>query len=173
MSWMDVALFTRHAKAEPVLQLLIRAGFTPKIEEKSWLQALWFVPKRSAGFRLAVPADQFERTEKLLLDQDTDGGVLREAVRCPECKSLRVEFPQFARHSLMTNFLLGLAAELRLVERNFYCENCHYTWPPAGSRARRDPSHGAPYYFIEGIEQSSLHHPAPPSPPATDLPKAA
>jgi hypothetical protein len=51
---------------------------------------------------------------------------------------------------------MGLLAELRVLERDFYCEDCHYAWPKEGTRIRQDRPHLAPYYFIEGVEQSRL-----------------
>ena len=77
------------------------------------------------------------------------------AIRCPECKSLRVDFPQVAHHSLLTNLALGLSAEVGLVERDYYCQQCHFTWPKEGSEAGRVRRNMAPYYFIEGIDEST------------------
>jgi len=51
----------------------------------------------------------------------------------------------------MTNMAAGVAAELGLVEKDYYCQRCHYTWPKdRGVQARKRP-HMAPYYFIENI----------------------
>jgi hypothetical protein len=155
MSWMVVALFSRTAKAEPIAKRLTEAGFTTRIQGESWLHALWFVRKRSAGARVEVPSDQFERAQQCLLNFDATTGALAEAVRCPECHGLRVRYPQSAEHSMLTNLTLGTAAMLGVVEKHYYCEKCHYTWPRDGTQARRDRPHMAPYYFVEGIEQTT------------------
>lgn len=154
MSWMAVALFNNRENAEAGGRLLAGEGFNPRVRGEGWLQVFWFVSKRAAGVWLEVPADQLERAKQRLLDLNGDLGVLRKAVRCPECGSLRVDYPQFARHSLLTNLALGVAAEVGLVEKEFYCEKCHYTWPKDGHKPRRNRPHLAPYYFIEGIEQT-------------------
>jgi transposase-like protein len=104
--------------------------------------------------RLEVPSSQFEQAEQLLLDWDSTEGAMREAIRCPECKSLRVDYPQFTRKSLLTNLAVGLAAEVGVVEKQYYCQDCHFTWPREGTKPRRDRQHLAPYYFIEGVEQT-------------------
>ena len=148
---------------------LVQAGFKARIAEESWFQRLWFVRKAEAGVRVEVPADQRERAEKVLLDADAAEGILREAIRCPECKSLRLQYPQFARHSSLTNVMLGLASALGIVEKEYYCENCHFTWPKEGTRSRRDQPELAPYYFIKGVEQATL----PPRPKAEEGRKAA
>jgi len=154
MKKLPVALFPSLAKAEPIQQRLIAAGFPTEIRHDRWANAVWFVRKQNCGVHLDVPADQFERAEQFLLDCDCKEHWLHEAIRCPECGSLRAHYPQFARHSMLTNVALGVAAQFGLIEKDFYCEDCHFTWPREGTRASGVRSHQAPYYFIEGIEQS-------------------
>src|SRR5438552_17189247 len=159
MNRVVVAIFTDRAKAEPLQKRLAEAGIQAEIHDELRLEKLWFVSKPATGARLEVPAHQFERAEQLLLDWDAAEGALRDAIRCPECKSLRVDYPQFTRKSMLTNVVMGLAAELHLMEKEYYCQDCHFTWPKEGTKARRDRAHMAPYYFIEGIEQTRLAHP--------------
>lgn len=158
MNWTSVALFSERSKAEQIEQRLRQAGFTTCIAPEPPLARLWFVSKRSAYF-LEVPAEQFGRAEQFLLEVDRVEGSLAGSIRCPECRSLRVDYPQYARNSLLTNLAVGTAAELGVVEKTFYCEDCHFTWPREGTRPRRNPAHGAPYYFIEGIEQTAKEEP--------------
>ncbi len=164
METMPVALFGGRAKAEPVQQRLAQAGFAASIAVRPSLSALWFVHKQTACARVEVPADQFERAEQFLIDWDAAEGALIEAIRCPECHSLRVDYPQYAEHSLLTNLALGLMAQLRLIEKDYYCEDCHYTWPKEGTKARHNRPNLAPFYFIHGVEQSHAHsNPAQPA----------
>ncbi len=74
--------------------------------------------REAAGVRVEVSAGQFERAEELLRAWDTPPGTLADAVRCPECKSMLVGYPQFARNSVMTNMAAGLLAEVGLVEKD-------------------------------------------------------
>jgi predicted Zn-ribbon and HTH transcriptional regulator len=155
MNRIPIALFANRSEAEPIQQRLARAGVDAEIQDELMLQKLWFVSKAAAGARLAVAAEHFEQAEKLLLAWDLADGALKQAIRCPECKSFRVDYPQFARNSVMTNMAAGVAAELGLVEKDYYCQKCHYTWPKEpNARARKRP-HMAPYYFIEDIGNSA------------------
>jgi hypothetical protein len=86
----------------------------------------------------------------MLRDWDEAEG-LRDVIRCPECHSLRVDYPQFTRKSMIPNLALGLASSVGMVEKEFYCEDCHYTWPKEGGRPHHVRQHMAPHYFIEGI----------------------
>ena len=163
---MSIALFAERAKAEPVRERLRQAEIYSEIHEETRLGKFWFVSSRSAGARLEVPGNQFEAAEKLLGSWESSEGELLGVIRCPECRSLRVQYPQIARHSLLTNVTVGLASRLGLVELDFYCEHCHFTWPKAGERPRRTGLHSAPYYFIDGVEQTSRDYAASARPPA-------
>jgi hypothetical protein len=48
---------------------------------------------------------------------------------------------------------MGLAAKAHVMEPAYYCEDCHCIWPhdPVPNKPR---SHGAPYYFIEGVQHN-------------------
>jgi hypothetical protein len=154
MNRIPLALFSDRSKAAPVQQRLAEAGLDTNINDSPPLSRLWFVSRPKAGVRVEVSAAQFERAKQLLIDWDSTEGALRDAIRCPECQSLRVDYPQYAKHSLLTNLALGLLATLGLVEKDYYCEDCHYTWPKEGAWPRRDRPHLAPFYFIEGVEQT-------------------
>jgi|ERR1044071_1472591 hypothetical protein len=156
MNRIPLALFSSSAKAEPLKQRLQKEGIEAEIHEDLRLEKLWFVSKGSAGARLDAPAQDFERAYQLLLDWDRSEDALRDAIRCPECKSLRVDYPQFTRKSFIPNLIMGLSAELGLIEKDFYCQDCHFTWPKEGTRPRATRAHLAPYYFIEGVEQTTL-----------------
>jgi len=152
MNRIRVALFKDCVVARPVQQRLLQAGIAAEIHTELGLARLWFVSKRTAGVCLQVPADGFEHATRLLFQWHTQG-LLRNAIRCPECQSFRVDYPQFTPRSLLTNLAMGLMAELRLLERQYYCEDCHYMWPKQRAKESRHRRHMAPDYFIE-----DLHH---------------
>src|SRR2546421_10615234 len=99
MNRIPVALFPNRAKAEPLQKRLADCGLQAEIHDELRLEKLWFVSKPGCGVRLEVPAEQFERAEQLLLDWDAAEHAASEAIRCPECGSLRVQYPQFTRKS--------------------------------------------------------------------------
>jgi hypothetical protein len=80
-------------------------------------------------------------------------GALHDAVRCPDCGSSRIEYPQFTRKFLTPN-VIGLLSAMHLFEKEYYCEDCHFTWPDPHSKPHRPRANQAPYYFIEGIGDS-------------------
>jgi hypothetical protein len=159
MNRMPVVFFSNRAKAEPLKQRLVQSGIQAEVHDELRLEKLWYVPKGGAGAHLDVPADQFERAYQLLLEWDAAEAALRDAIRCPECKSLRADYPQFTRKSFIPNLVVGLLAKVGMVEKEFYCQDCHFTWPKEGTRLRLGRVNMAPYYFIEGVEQTTLPPP--------------
>jgi len=151
-----IAVFNDRAPAEPIRDRLEQAGIAAEIHDEPGVEKMWFVPKDEVVVRLEVPSDQFERGEQLLVEWDLKDGALHDAVHCPECKSLLVDYPQVTRKSVMTNMAMGLAAQCHLIDREYYCQECHFTWPREGKKPQPGRPNSAPYYFIRGIEQSQL-----------------
>jgi ribosomal protein S27AE len=150
-----VATFNDCARAEPIQKQLVRAGVDAKINDELF-EKLWFVSPKEADVRIDVALDQADRAQQLLLEWDAAEGILRDAIRCPECGSLQVHYPQFAHRALMPNLLMGFLAKIGLVEKEYYCEKCHYTWPKDGTKRSILYPHREPYHFVNGIEQAML-----------------
>src|SRR2546429_475820 len=112
-----------------------------------------FVPEPVAGIRLKGHKKDFEKARQRIREWDAGEGILRDAVRCPQCSSSRVEYPQFTRKFFLPN-LVGLASLLHIIDKEFYCQECEYTWPKE-ARPPWPRKHGAPYYFIEEVPRTN------------------
>ena len=157
MNRIRLALFDGLAQAEPIRQRLKDAGISAEIHDESGLAILWYVPGHGAGARLEAPHHEAERARQLLKEWEAQPDTLQNAIHCPECGSLQVDYPQVTHKSLMTNLAVGLAAELGLVERKYYCEHCHCMWQKKDAKPPRARHHLAPDYFLEGVR----HEPPP------------
>jgi len=60
-------------------------------------------------------------------------GMLSAAVRCPQCGSSRIEYPQFSRRILGGSFFALLSAA-HLIPREYFCQDCQFTWPDHAAR---------------------------------------
>jgi mono/diheme cytochrome c family protein len=170
MNRVRVALFADRSAAEPIRERLQQSGIPAEIRHESWLARLWFVSRLSAGVRVEVPAALADRADELLEAWDAAQEISRSAIRCRECGSLRVDYPQFTEKSLLTNLAIGLFAGLGLVEKDYYCEQCHNMWPKPSKTPRRVRAHQAPNYFIEGLPGSETQATTMPEPATADLP---
>lgn len=141
---MSIALFSRHSDAESYQRQLREAGIAAEVHGCTGIKD---------AARIDAPADQFERAYQLMVDWDARDGGLSGIIRCPECRSLRVEYPQYSHKSIAPNLLVGFLANIGAMPKEFYCQDCHYTWPKEGTRPSKARPHMAPYYFIEGVPQ--------------------
>jgi len=139
-----------------VRERLSEVGIPAEIHDAPPWGKLWFVSKTGAGVRLEVPADKAGRAIALLLKWNDEAELLHDAIRCPECHYLRVDYPQFTDKSLLPNLVMGLLAILGVVEKGYYCEYCHCMWGKPNAKTQPARTHMAPNYFLEGLEQVHL-----------------
>jgi hypothetical protein len=143
MNKSSIALFNCRSNAEPVQRRLREANIAAELHDCSNIK----------GARLDVPTDKFEQAYALLQNWDAAEGGIAGAMRCPDCNSFRVDFPQYTHKSALPNLLVGLLANIGAMRKEFYCHDCHFTWPREGTQPSRVRPHMAPYYFIEGVAQ--------------------
>jgi predicted Zn-ribbon and HTH transcriptional regulator len=127
MNGVAVSTFNKPEEAEPLKKRLEAAGVTAQIYDERKRQQYLFLSETLAGIHVRVDKEDYWRAKSLMVSWDDAEGVLRQAVHCPECRSTRVEFPQFTRKFLSPSFY-ALVCKLGLLERTFYCEDCHFTW---------------------------------------------
>jgi len=153
MNMVTVATFNEPSKAEPLKQKLEQSGIHAEICDESKYEWFWFVTRPVAGIRLKVHKKEFENALRLVREWDATDHILQDAVRCPKCGSSRIEYPQFTRKFLMPN-LVGLASVMGIIDKEFFCQECDYTWPK-DAKPQWPRKHGAPNYFIEDVPRSN------------------
>jgi hypothetical protein len=143
MNKTSIALFSCRSDAETIQKRLMESGVAAELHDCSSMK----------GAHIDVPSDQFEQSYAQLQKWDATEGGIRGAIRCPECHSFRVDFPQYTHKSALPNLLIGLLANIGAMRKEFYCYDCHFTWPKEGTRPSRVRPNMAPYYFIDGVAQ--------------------
>lgn len=127
---MKTVLLATFQELEPAQQLRLRleqGGIPSIITNDSKLQRLWFISEPRAPIHLEVPRPDFQAAAHLVKEWP---GALDHAIHCPACQSARVEFPQLTRKFVTPSFGSLLMA-IGLLQREFYCLDCQYTWPEA------------------------------------------
>lgn len=143
MNRIRIALFNDRAAAELIVHRLRLAGIPAEIHDVRWPARLWFASALSGGVRVEVPASLCEVANQLLLAWDAEEGILESAITCPECNSLQVDYPQFTHDFIFPNLVIGPVAGLGLLEKDYYCEACHYMWPKPTAEPPRTHAHWA------------------------------
>ena len=128
MEPVTVLTFNEPEHAEPLKQRLEQAGIPAVIYDERKLQRVLLCPESLAGIRLRVDRKDFDRARALISEWDKAQSALRDAIRCPECGSSRVQFPHSTRKFVLPNFGALLCAT-GLMEWKFYCQECQFTWP--------------------------------------------
>ncbi len=124
----NLASFNDVDQAEVVKNRLEEAGIHADIYDESKLQRFWFLSEPLAGKKVRVDEKNFDRAKKALDALDVKEDTLHFAVRCPECHSPRIDYPQATRKFIGPTLVEIFCTTTHVMEKQFYCENCHYTW---------------------------------------------
>lgn len=122
-----VATFNEREDADAVAKRLIQAGFDADVADETKVQKFFYFSKPLANEKVEVPLEVAEQARKVLKDIDPQEHLLRHEICCPQCDSPDVEYPQFTRKNIMP-VLVEIACFFHILEKQFYCKNCHYTW---------------------------------------------
>ena len=128
MKTVPVATFHDPESARKLQQRLQQAEIPATIHDESNLERYWFMTSPLAAIHVEVPQPHYLEARRIIEGWDKADGALQRAVRCPDCHSSRVEFPQLPR-KFVTTTLFRLFMAVHLVPPEYYCLDCHYTWP--------------------------------------------
>jgi hypothetical protein len=123
-----VATFSDLEKAQAVQSRLTQAGIPAEVYDESKLQKFWFLSKPLAADKVVVHEKDFDKAREFLQAADARDHVLQGEIRCPQCGSANLEYPQFTR-KFMTTTLVEVLCFLHILDKGFYCHGCHHTWP--------------------------------------------
>jgi hypothetical protein len=126
--WTNIAVFDNPDDAGRLAGFLKSEGFETRVHDERKLQRYWFLAAPQAGVHTQVPQKQFEEVEQRLDNAPNAPTLLANAIRCPSCKSLRVEYPQMTRKFVLPTLVAQVLVVLGLMKRECYCETCQYTW---------------------------------------------
>jgi hypothetical protein len=125
---LTIATFNEAAPAEVLKDRLIGAGLHAEFTDDAGTQALFFMNRHPrANMVVRVRKEEYATAKKLTQEWEKEG-LMDQAVRCPQCGSSRIEYPQFSRKTVWGMFFALLAA-MHIIPREYYCEDCQFTWP--------------------------------------------
>jgi hypothetical protein len=123
-----IATFNDGAKARELKDQFQKSGIRADIHNEGHLQRVAFMSKPQANVKLQVEDDDFERAQNLMVEwQQSDPAIAGAMLRCPQCNSSSIEYPQMSRKSITPGMVTVLYA-LRILPKEFYCRDCQFTW---------------------------------------------
>ena len=136
-----IASFDHLPPGQTLVRELTARGFSAALLNETAEQTMKFFTAAPRGqFRVTVPPDRmvaaleaFGQLTPLPEDQ-AFACPLRQVIRYPDCGSTRVEYPQFSRNTII-GALPAVAAAVGMVEPEFFCQACHFTWAPVPTDA--------------------------------------
>ncbi|MGZ5025098.1 MAG: putative signal transducing protein, partial [Chthoniobacterales bacterium] len=126
-----IATFNEPAKAKHLKNLLQQAGVKADIHNEAYLQTVTGMGHAQANAKVLVEETDFENANNLLHEWESTDPEVGAAIRCPQCKSPRIEYPQMTRKFLIP-WLASVLFALKIFPKEFYCQDCHFTWPAQG-----------------------------------------
>jgi len=132
--WTNVATFERLEQAQELQRCLENAGLEALTQDERRLQRYWFLSPQHCGVHVRVPTESLELATEFLTTNSAAVALMAGAIRCPSCHSSRVQYPQMTRKFILPTLVAQFLVLLRIMDRECYCEDCHYTWAkPSGA----------------------------------------
>ena len=122
-----IATFNEPAKAKHLKTRLQEAGVKADVHNEGHLQKMAFMSEPQASAKVLVHEDDFEKANQMMLEWEATDPEVGSAIRCPQCKSPRIEYPQLTR-KFITPGIASVLFALKIFPKEFYCQDCHYTW---------------------------------------------
>ncbi|MDQ2919124.1 MAG: DUF2007 domain-containing protein [Verrucomicrobiota bacterium] len=126
-----LATFNEPAKAKHLKTRLQQAGVKADVHNDAHWQAATGMGTPHASAKVMVDENDFENANNLLHEWASTDPEVGSAIRCPQCGSPRIEYPQMTR-KFLTPWLASILFALKIFPKEFYCQDCHFTWPPKG-----------------------------------------
>lgn len=123
-----IATYNEQGKAKHLRERLEQAGVSADVLGENALQRVAFMSKPQANVKVKVEEKDFEKAQKLMREWESVDPEIGSAVRCPQCGSAEIEFPQLTR-KFLTPALASVLFALKIFPKEFYCQKCQHTWP--------------------------------------------
>src|SRR6266699_4474664 len=130
-----IATFNEPAKAKRLKERFQQAGLRVDIHNEGHLQQVAFMSRPQANAKVRIEDNDFERAQELMVEWEaSDPDITAAIIRCPQCGSSQIEYPQLTR-KFLTPAMASVLFALKIFQKEFYCENCHFTWSLEEERA--------------------------------------
>ena len=134
-----IATFDDPAKAKHLKKRLQESGVKADAHNEGRLQSVATMSAPHANAKVMVDEDDFQKANQLLMEWEVSDPEVGAAIRCPQCKSPRIEYPQMTR-KFLTPWLATVLFAMKVFPKEFYCQDCHFTWGKDGDPLPQKPA---------------------------------
>lgn len=125
-TWLDVALFESMNDGRALQNFLDENRIEARTYDDKVFRYFLFLRPPRLVWHVQVRKGSFNFAVELLKSKSPP--VLEKALHCPDCGSLRVNYPQMTRKFVLPTIMLHLGIIFRVIEHKCYCEDCHEMW---------------------------------------------
>jgi hypothetical protein len=134
-----IATFEDAARAKHLKQRFQESGVRADVATEGRMQAA-ASRDRHANVRVQVDEAEFANAQNLMLEWEKSDPEVGAAIRCPQCASPRIHYPQLARKFPFVTGLFGILLALKIMPKEYYCEDCQNTWSKEPEPLPRPPA---------------------------------
>ena len=125
-AWVDVAMFERFDSGKSLETFLKNRGIEARTYDDKLFRYFLFLRPPKVTYRVQVRQNHLTDINEFF--HSDPPAIVEEAMHCPSCGSLRLNYPQMTRRFVLPTVLLHLGIIFRIIEHQCYCENCHEMW---------------------------------------------
>src|SRR5437660_11807662 len=122
-----IATIDEATKAKHLKQRFQENGVHADVMTEGQFQRMTSGAKAQANAKVLIEEGDFDKAQQLLLEWEKSDPEVGAAMKCPQCGSPRIQYPQMTR-KFLTPALVGFLCAINVIPKEFYCEDCHYTW---------------------------------------------
>jgi|SRR5437763_612661 len=123
-----IATFDQPAKARHLKDRFQQSGVRADVLTEGQMQQVAALAKPQANSKVLVEEGDFEKAQNLLVEWEASDPEIGSAIRCPQCRSPRIDYPQLARKFPFVPGMAAILLVLKIIPKEFYCQDCQFSW---------------------------------------------
>jgi hypothetical protein len=135
-----IATFDDGPRAKHLKERFQQSGVRADVVTEGRMQAAASRADQHANVRVQVDEVDFAKAQDLMIEWEKTDPEIGAAIRCPQCRSPRIHYPQLARKFPFTTGLFGILLALKIMPKEYYCEDCQNTWSKEPEALPRPPA---------------------------------
>jgi DNA-directed RNA polymerase subunit M/transcription elongation factor TFIIS len=134
-----IATYDDPAKAKHLKHRFQESGVRADAATEGQMQAAAAGADQLSHIRVKVEERDFAKAQSLMVEWEKSDPQIVAAIRCPQCGSPRIHYPQMARKFPFVTGLFGILLAMKIIPKEYYCEDCQHTWTKEPEPLPRKP----------------------------------
>lgn len=124
-----IAAYEKKEDAENMHRYLVSKNVPAAFVDLTVQEAENAIPPEFARYQVQVPENDEKAAEQAVHGSEEGIQLLQPAVKCPECGSLRIIYPNIPRNFLVSA-VMRVMVKMHVLDGQYLCMSCQHEWPP-------------------------------------------